>query len=66
MGREATIRTSSGARVRGEVTREKKWSPSGAQLLALMVMPPSGATWKADRTTVKTDRGGYFTGRKAR
>ena len=66
MAEKATIKTASGARVRGEVTREKKWSPSGAQLLALVAMPLSGATWKPDRTTVKTDRGGFFTGRKVR
>lgn len=66
MAERATIRTSSGQRVTGEVARRERHSPSGAELLALIACPPSGATWKDSRTTVRDKHDRFFTGRKVR
>ena len=67
MGREATVRTSSGAQVRGRVTREKKWSPSGGDLLGLAAtFGLAGATWKRNAVTVRDKDNRFFTGRKVR
>lgn len=67
MKRETTIRTSSGAERRGEFVREKKWSPSGADLLGLIGTGGiSGATWKRNAVTVKDRDNRYHTGRRVR
>lgn len=67
MARETTIRTSSGAERRGQFVREKRWQPSGADLLALgATFGLSGAGWRRNTVTVKTDAGRYHTGRRVR
>ncbi len=67
MGRETTIRTSSGAQRRGEFVREKKWSPSGGDLLGLAAtFGLAGATWKRNAVTVRDKDNRFYTGRKVR
>jgi hypothetical protein len=67
MARETTIRTSSGAQRRGEFVRERRWQPSGSELLGLVAtLGLSGATWKRNAVTVKTHDGRYYTGRRVR
>ncbi|MGH9459944.1 MAG: hypothetical protein ACRD1X_01910 [Vicinamibacteria bacterium] len=67
MARETTIRTSSGAEQRGKLVREKKWQPSGGDLLGLAAtFGLSGAAWKRNAVTVKDKDDRYHTGRRVR
>ena len=67
MRRETTIRTSSGSLRRGELVREKRWQPSGSDLVGFVAtFGASAAAWPSNRTTVKDKHNRYHTGRRVR